>query len=400
MQGHNNNNNSNNNINMESIGMFRLPGSSEEANTNIRGSLQPSKTGKWVFRHAKKLPSFPLSKAAVAIMFPSHIIASRICDSLRLRSIHVEYNESQAICTTSSYIKYSVDLYDVGDGNTMVEIIKISGNGFAFRKEREMVMNAARGKGGITPSNLPNSNMLKLPPAKSPITRPPSPPTTTERKFEENLLRRASDQLHLHSNNYDLQLSILQNLSAMTSPSKINQESALAISRAILSNFCNLQSTIVSILASQLQQQRQEQETNDEIRNRNKSRKQLVINACLSIVNNALSLLSDLNVLETILIENNCQNDSNESDTEEFISTMIRHCQSIIRECSCPHNTCLALKCLHIFYINSIIAQDILLTEESSSRQQSYLRNAEKYGKQCHMNLQIEAHKLLTALQS
>ena len=391
MQEHNNNIN---NVNMESISVFRFPGCSDEANTNIRGS-QSNKPGKWVFQHPKQLPLFPLSKAAVVIMFPSHIIASRICDSLRLRSIHAEYNESQAICTTSSYIRYSVDLYDDGDGNTMVEIIKISGNGFAFRKEREMVMNAARGKGGITPSNLPNSKMLKLPPAKTPITQlPPPPTTTTERNFEENLVRRAGDQLHLHSNNSDLQLSVLENFSAMTSPSKINQESAQSLSRAILSNDLNFQSTIVSILASQLQ--KQQQETNDEKTNRDKSRKQLMINACLSIVNNALSLLSDLNFLENILIENN-----NESDDEEFIAAMIGHCTSIISECSCPHNTCLALKCLYIFYTNSTIAQDILLTEDSSSSsRRSYIRNAEKFGKQCHMNLQIEAHRLLTALQS
>jgi len=324
------------------------------------GNPNPSKNGKWVFHKGKPLPLFPLEKAVV-VMFSVHIIAARICDSLRLRSVHTNYDDSHAICTTSSYVTYSIDLYDDGEGNTMVEVIRIDGCGFQFRREREAVINAAQGKGGIPPSNLPT--MLKIPPELLRTFKAP-----TEQEHQDTLLR-ASDQLH--SNKYDVQLFVLKNLAAITSSDKVNQESAQIMSRLIMKDTCDVQSVVVSILASCVQD--------------NDDNNVQMINSCLSIFSNAFSLLSDLKLLESILIDN----DNNDAFMEDVIPLFI----SIVSNCKCPHNACLALRCLCLLFNNSTVAQD-MLNEES----QKYLKEAEKFGKQRHMRLQKEAQALLAVL--
>lgn len=341
------------------LAMYGLAGSGVQK-TNIIGASTPSQNGKWVFPEPKVLPPFPLEKAIV-VMFSAHIIAARICDSLRLRSVHAKYDESQAICTTSSYLTYSIDLYNDGEGHTMVDIIRISGCGFAFRREREVIIAAAQGKGGVPPSSLPI--ILKIPPDLLRDFKAPS-----EREHEDTLIR-ASDQLH--SNNYDVQLFVLKNLAALTCSDKVNQESAQIMSRLLMKNSSDVQSLIVSILGSCLEEY-------------NEYNVQM-INSCLSIFCNALSLLSDLKLLENMLIEND--------NNIEFVDNIIPHLIHVVSNCKCPHNACLALRCLCLLFTNSTTAQDILNDES-----QKYLTEAEKFGKQRHMRLEKEAQALLAVL--
>ena len=345
---------------LEAFGMFRLQGSSGRTVNKLRGSSTPGKAGKWTFEHAKELPPFPLEKAIV-ISYPSHIVAARICDSLRLRSVHSKYNESQAICTTSTYLSYTIDLYEDQESRTYLELIRNNGCGFAFRREREAVINSAQGKGGIPPSSLPT--MMKLPEELRRNFKAP-----TEREHEDTLLR-ASDQLH--SNKYDVQMFVLKNLSAITSSDKVNQESAQIMSRLIMSNSSEIQSLIVTVLETSLEKYN---ETNVEL-----------INSCLTIFSNALALLSDLKLLENILLEND--------NNPEFIEKVIPHLILTVSNCKCPHNACLALRCLCLLHTNSAIAEDIL-NEESKK----YLKEAEIIGKQKHVRLEKEAQALLQVL--
>lgn len=327
---------------------------------NVAGATTPSKSGRWVFRFAQELPFFQLANSIV-IMYSPHIVAARLYDSLRLRSVHAKYNGSQAICTTSSYLTYSIDLYDDKDGNTAMEVIRINGCGFAFRREREAVLAAAQGKGGVPPSSLPV--MLKMP---EDLLRDFKAPT--EREHEDTLMR-ASDQLH--SNKFEVQLFVLKNLAAITCSDKVNQEAAQIMSRLILKNTSNVQELVVSILASCLE------DYNDH--------NVQMINSCLSIFSNALALLSDLKLLENFMIEH--------ENNDEFVSDVIPLLIKVVSSCKCPHNACLALRCLCLLYNNSTIAQD-LLSDES----QKYVTEAEKIGKQRHMRLEQEAQALLASL--
>lgn len=325
------------------------------------GTSTPSKNGKWVFLDAKPLPLFPLEKGVVSIMFSAHIIAARICDSLRLRSVHTKYNESQAICTTSSYLTYAINLYDDTQGSTLIEVIRIHGCGFEFRREREAVINAAQGKGGIPPSNLPM--MLKIPEELLKTYKAP-----TEREHEDTLMR-ASEQLHI--NKYDVQLFVLKNLAAITSSDKVNQESAQIMSRLIMRNICDMRALVVSILSTCLEDYNQ--------------RNVEMINSCLAIFSNAFSLLSDLKLLETILLD--------DEDSDDFIENIIPLLIKIVSTCKCPHNSCIALRCLILLFQNSPFAQD-KLNEESTK----YLKEAEKFGRQRHSRLQAEAQALMKVL--
>lgn len=331
-----------------------------QSKDGIEGSATSSKNGRWVFQFAEPLPLFPMPKAMV-IMISPHIVAARLYDSLRRRSVDTKYNGSQAICTTSSYLTYSINLYNEKEDNTMMEIIRISGCGFEFRREREAVVASANGYGADTPSYLPT--MLKIPEALLRDFKAP-----TEREHEDTLMR-ASDQLH--SSKLDVQLFVLRNLSAITCSDKVNQESALIMSKLIMKNFSNVQDLIVSILANCLEDY--------SVHNVK------MINSCLSIFSNALSLLANLKLLENFMIEH--------ENNDDFVNNVITHLIKVVSSCKCPHNAYLALRCLCLLYNNSTIAQDSL-SEES----QKYLTEAENFGKQKHEALEKEAQALLAAL--
>lgn len=326
---------------------------------SLEGAKEPSKNGRWVFQFAESLPFFPLTNAIV-IMYSPHIVAARLYDSLRLRSVDTQYDGSMAICTTSSYLTYSINLYDK-EGNTMMEVIRIDGCGFAFRREREAALAAAQGKGGIPPSNLPV--MLKIPEYLLLDFQAP-----TEREHEDTLMR-ANDQLH--SDKFDVQLFVLRNLSAITNSDKVNQESAQIMSRLIMKNSCNVQELIVSVLAACLE------DYNDQ--------NVQMINSCLTIFSNALSLLSDLKLLENFLVEH--------KNNDEFVKKIIPLLILVVSSCKCPHNACLALRCLCLLYNNSVIAEDTL-----GDKSQKYVTEAEKIGREKHMRLEKEAQALLAAL--
>lgn len=327
---------------------------------NLQGAQTPSSSGRWVFQYAEKFPIFPVANP-VSIMQSPHVVAARLHHSLRYRSVDTQYDGSQAICTTSSYLTYSINLYDDTEGHTMMEVIRIHGCGFEFRREREVAVAAAEGKGAVPPSSLPV--MLRIPEALLKEFKAP-----TERDHED-MLMRATDQLH--SEKLEVQIFVLRNLSAITCPEKVNQESAQIMSRLIMKNSYNIQDLIVSILDSCL----------EEYSDHNVQ----TINSCLSICRNVLSLLSELKLLENLLIE--------EEKGDDFTNATIPLLIKVISNCKCPHNASLALRCLILFYENSSVAQDILAHES-----QKYLTEAEKFGKQKHRVLEEEAKKLLNAL--
>lgn len=330
------------------------------AKRNPEGAKSPSTNGKWVFSKAKELPLFPLDKAVVEHI-SSHIVAARVCDSLCRRSVHAEYDGSRALCITSSYLTYSIDLYDDGEGNCLIEIIRIDGCGFAFRREREAIMSAAQGFGGVPPSSLPT--MMKMPEEMLKAFKPPS-----DREHQDTLMR-ASDQLH--SNKVAVQQFVLRNLAAITSPDKVNQESAIKISNLIMDNTSDMRTLLVSILGAFIQE--------------DSDRNVQLINACLTTFSNVLSQLSDMNILRNLLL----------NDQSDFIDVFIPHLIKIVSSCKCPHNACLALRCLFLLCQNSDIAQDILNEEYQNKK---YVKDAEQLGKQKHSRLQQEAQALLAVL--
>jgi len=325
-------------------------------------SNQQNKTKKWCVDQAKPKPIFPLERP-VTIQECARNVSARICDSLRLRSIEVKFNETQAICKTNDFLVYSIDLYTGQNESTIVEVMRHKGCGFAFRREREAVLNAAKGNGGVAPSKLPF--IMQIP---DDMLQDYEPPTEEE---HEDTLSRASDMLH--SSKREVQLFALENLSSITTADKLNTESAKLMSRLIMQSSYDIRDIVLAVLNSCV---RESDETSERI-----------LNSCLTIFSNSMSLLSDGKSLEAILLK--------QEGARQFTESLVRKSIDIVKECKSTHNACLALKCLCLLLKNSSSARDVVDDEA-----RMVVVNAESFGKQRHFKLEKEAQSTLAALRS
>jgi len=289
-------------------------------------------------------------------------VSARICDSLRLRSIEVKFKESQAICKTNDFLTYSIDLYVGKDDSTIVEVMRHKGCGFAFRREREAVLNAAKGNGGIAPSKLPF--IMQIP---DDMLHDYQPPTQED---HEDTLSRSADMLH--STKREVQLFALQNLSSLTTADKLNTGSAKLMSTLIMRSSYDIRDVILAVLSACI---RESDETSEQI-----------INCCLTIFSNSMSLLSDGKSLEAILMK--------EGGNRQFTEQMVQRSIEIVKDCRSTHNACLALKCLCLLLKNSSTARG---TVDDEARM--VVVNAEQFGKQRHFKLENEAKSTLAALR-
>lgn len=321
---------------------------------------------RWFVNEAPPKPIFPLERPVEVEDNPRQITA-RIDDSLRLRSVDVEFNGSQAMCKTSDFLTYSIDLYAVTEDKTLVEVMRHQGCGFAFRKEREAVINAARGFGGKPTSKLPK--IMKIPQDLLKEYKPP-----TEQDHEDTLFR-ATDQLH--SNQRDVQLFTLQNLSSITTPDKVCKASVQMMSRLIMENRSDIRSMIAAVLNACVSE--------------NDYPSVEILNSCLTIFDNSMSALSqegienkDSTGLQGVLKTNG----------KGFADSMVPTLLGIVKDCKCPHNACLALRCLCLLLKNSPDACN-RVTEEA----RLVIEHAESFGRQRHSNLEVAARDTLVALQ-
>lgn len=326
---------------------------------SIEGTNQQIKTSKWCVDRAKPKPIYPLERP-VQIEESARSVSARICDSLRLRSIDVEFKESQAICKTNDFLTYSIDLYLGEDDSTIVEVMRQKGCGFAFRSEREAVLNAAKGNGGLAPSKLPF--IMKIP---DDMLQDYQPPTEQE---HEDTLSRAADMIH--STKREVQLFALQNLSSITTADKLNSESAKLMSRLIMTSPYEVHEIVLAVLNSCI---RENDETSEQI-----------LNSCLTIFSNSMSLLSDGKTLEAIL----------KDQDSKFTEPMVKMSIEVVKDCKSTHNACLALKCLCLLLKNSSSARGIV--DDEARR---VVMNAEQFGKQRHFKLEQEAKSTLAALR-
>lgn len=323
---------------------------------------QQNKTKKWCVDRAKPKPIYPLERP-VTVPDLARTVSARICDSLRLRSVEVvKFDESQAICKTIDYIEYSIDLYCGQDDSTVVEVMRRKGCGFAFRRDREAVLNAAKGNGGLAPSKLPF--IMQIP---DDMLQDYEPPTEQE---HEDTLSRASDMLH--SSKRDVQLFALENLSSITTADKLNTESAKLMSRLIMQSSFDIRDIVLAVLNSCISE-------SDETSER-------ILNSCLTIFSNSMSLLSDGKSLEAILLK--------QEGSAQFTESLVRYSIDIVKQCKSTHNACLALKCLCVLLKNSSSAREIVDDEA-----RMVVVNAESFGKQRHFKLEKEAQSTLAALR-
>ena len=317
------------------------------------------KSNKWIVLAAKPQPIFPLERP-VYINESSLIVSARLCDSLYKRSVKVEFNDSQALCETSCNLTYSIDLYQgPDDGGTQVEIVRLKGCSFTFRRERESAINAAKGLGAVTETKLPR--VLKIPDHMLKEFKGPS-----ENELL-NVIFQSTDQLH--SNKRDVKLFTLQNLSSVTAPNKVHKGSAQMLSKLILENKGDIRD-IISIIMNACMNE------NDDISCQ-------ILNACLTIFSNTMTSLSETKKLKGIL------NDG----TEHFAQSMVLSLIHIVKTRRCPHVKCVALRCLCLLLKNSSAARN-KVDEET----RFIVEEAGSFGKGRHWRLEQEAQSTLEAL--
>jgi hypothetical protein len=290
------------------------------------------------------------------------IVGDRICHSLRKRSVVAVYSGSEARCKTSDFLKYKINLYALGDDGTRMEIILMSGCGFAFRTEREAVINAAKGCGSIFPSNLPFK--MKIPENMLQNYKPPS------EKEDEDVLSRAVDKLH--SSQRDVQLFILEDLSIITNQDKVNRDAALQMSNLILKNTFDICDIMIAMISSCFKE-------SDESSCR-------IIHLCFTIFSNIMTLLSEEEELAGIMMKNN------KLLADQLFPSLVDH----VKECKkrCPHTTSIVLKCICLLVQNSPAARKYV-TEQICE----FVKEAISVGKVRHSRLEEEGKATLAALE-
>lgn len=314
---------------------------------------------KWVFDKAKTKPDYPLERPTLVTAEPWHV-AARIYDSMRKRSVFTRYEGSQAHCKTSTFLIYTIDLYESGDGGTLVEIIRQSGCAFAFRREREAVINAAEALGSSAPSRLPLP--LKIP--ENLLQQYEAPP----KQEHENTLMRASDLFH---SKRDVQLFALQNLASITSTDKVNQESAQVMSELIMQNCSDVRDSIAHIMNACY-------EVHDGYSCQ-------IQNSCLTVFSNVFTVLKNVAMIETVLDEN-CD--------ERFYEEILKILANIVGDCKCPHNATLSLRCICSLLEHSAIARENVAPDIVR-----LVQSAQEFGKAKHSDLENMAGAALEVLK-
>jgi hypothetical protein len=322
----------------------------------------------------KKRFSTELDNKIVEISNPPQVVATRICDSLRQRSVLAMYNNCEAICKTSGYSRYGIYLYageDDGETKTtLVEIIRLDGCPFTFHNEREAVIHAARhgnGNGNIDDNDDHNTvhesrkHRLVVPDDMMMNYAPPP-----KEEYMNTLLRMTN---LLNSNGKGNQnLFILRNLASITTIDSISRTSATQITELILKDNCHGIRDVLFRLLNDVKPEANE--ITCQMQNR-----------CLGIFSNCFTIASEEKILGNI------------PDWNDFAQAMVVSLIDIISKCYCPHSTTIALRCLSLLLKNSPAACDTMNKEYIMN-----VKRAESIGEQRHSKLEQEAKSTLDAL--
>jgi hypothetical protein len=295
---------------------------------------------RFAVEEGREMPLYPLDRPT-EIEATAHLVAARIDDCLRMRSVQAKFDveNAEARCTTSTFLIYTVRLFAGQEqGCTVVEVQRRQGCSVAFRNERAAILNAAKGFGSSTPPKMAPLH-LSIPEDLMCHYKAPSDEEI------RSLVDRASE--HLHSNKLDLQLFGLQNMAAMTDTVKSHAPTAHKISDIILTG----DNCFANVLMSSC---------TEEIRN-----------AALSVLRNTMDSLTFSKKLSSLL------DDKSQWVEEQLVPSLV---EDIRKSSSCPHNACLALRCLCL-----------LLKSSGKVRSQvdaGVLTEAENIGKTSHFDLQ------------
>lgn len=312
-------------------------------------------------------------------------VAYRIDECLCKMSVAVEFDAemAEARCKTADQMTYYVRLYQGPEPDTiLVEVARWDDCGVRFREERQRIFDTAKGYGlqdrKVTPAmKMPIMELEGLEDLYDPLS---------DDELKE-MLEEAVNQLHERFQ--DTQLFAMNNLASMTDAKVTHRETAVRIAKMILgSEELGLRDLIASLLSLDCPAPRDI--LGQKIRNMSL---QVLFNSIDLVSKDSASDKGD-NVLQTLVSK----------EHHFFSNVLINSLKKDIEahKTSCPHNACLATKCL-----TGLLSSCRKLREEVLSREQIHkevrtlravLDEARKFGIRCHCNLEHETERTIKEL--
>lgn len=340
-------------------------------------------TRRWIVNVPKPVPHYNFVKGTKLINKSASYVSQKIDNYLRLSSIDANFDSenSEATCKTSDYIYFNIFLYAGPVANsTYVEMMRIKGCGFSFVKERDNIMNVA--KGGEIPKQQHSTIFGSIgdkPPSLLETYVPPS-----QSDLESTLLR-ASDKLHSNISDMTV-LFILQTLVALTTSDKFVPENAHQMSVLIMENKYDIRDRILSIHMAQVSSRMDNDEVSEQI-----------CNASLTVLTNGiLAMYSSTNEKQgEYFLEQEEQ--SEDQQFKSFIAMFIPSVvEAVVNHETWTNNACLAMKCLEAMVFHSTATCEIL--REMDNDVGTLVEQAKLYGYREHLKLEQAAVAAMEAL--
>jgi len=285
-----------------------------------------------------------------------------IMKCLKLRSIHVVYDEATATCKTSSYMKFTIRLLrqSKATNTILVNVQRRTGCAIAFRDEYQAIYHAAV-FGEITPHQISGSISLPFDMEHMHSEYIPLEAGTVERMLDTSIT-------HLGSKLHDTHVHTLQDLLSITNPS--SKETSLMACKLMLEEryFTIFEYVVSDIMKKVDYSDRRYDDSEEHLRS-----------LTLNLLGNILSSLQN-NTLFASMIQ---QKQYYTNITE----TLIWYAENAV---ICPWNACLAVKCLRLLWPIS--------AEAELFKAIHCLYHAETVGKCSHNLLEKEAGKALNVM--
>jgi len=290
-------------------------------------------------------------------------IAEKIFASNKMRSIHAEYDDEDAIakCKTRSFMKFQVRLFQGSHGTVSIEVQRRSGCSLAFKEEYQALLQVF--KGDSIPQ-VPTRNKLDLAQLKcleSDLILLP------EGAIEESLELSLK---HLSSDMYDTRMLALEDLIASTDSE--SGDIALKACQLILYKYTDIFTIILDLICKVDDLEYYDDDSFERFH-------------CL-----ALTLLRNISI--------KCSREENFI----LITSEDKLLQSLLRDirmaAKFPWNACLATQCLSKICVNS--NQAVARVAELADSVQEALEKAQEVGEKCYQCLEDEAKHALEIMKT
>eukprot|EP00555_Chaetoceros_dichaeta_P009169 CAMPEP_0198259044 /NCGR_PEP_ID=MMETSP1447-20131203/8326_1 /TAXON_ID=420782 /ORGANISM="Chaetoceros dichaeta, Strain CCMP1751" /LENGTH=362 /DNA_ID=CAMNT_0043946325 /DNA_START=297 /DNA_END=1385 /DNA_ORIENTATION=+ len=331
----------------------------------------------WIVTHLSILPdNYALSNSSFEVNDQNvYTIASRIFTCNKVRSVHVVYDDDNAICNCNTPLstKFVIRLFQAPEhtGNVLVEIRRKAGCSLDFQQEYRALFQAAT-YGEAHPREYPfhKKAMCMVDKGHTGEKYIPLPKGIIERSLE-------MAQNHLRLEHYDAQMLVLKDLALTTDPS--STETASIATKLIFQEYTGILEFVINVITQKMVVH----DDDDDERNEN------MRSGSLTLLRNLLTVsLQDIGgddnngngniTLQGVSLINNA------FSKETLVQSLL---QDVKEARNYPWNACLAAKCLALLVANFV---DIKLQVGGDRNAFNVLNDARIFGNASYSYLKQE----------